>query len=173
MLIFIRNKFRTVRQLVPAGSFDVMDNPMVAPSLSISSTASRRTADGFPAGGRIATWGPGHVRERWARHELRKFSQSDGSSCGTHGVWRFAGTGSRRVRLNPKLPSLCASVAYCIWCEYVMVCVRGAVSPSVTMRGLGFSGPGMLAGAGGRGSRSAGAMPLPGFLTCGVAEAVH
>jgi hypothetical protein len=34
-LIFMRNKFRTVRQLVPAGSFDVMDNPMVAPSFLI------------------------------------------------------------------------------------------------------------------------------------------
>lgn len=35
MLIFIRNKFRTLRQLVPAGSFDVMDNPMVAPSFLV------------------------------------------------------------------------------------------------------------------------------------------
>ena len=32
MLIFIRNKVRTLRQLVPAASFDVLDNPMVAPS---------------------------------------------------------------------------------------------------------------------------------------------
>jgi hypothetical protein len=35
MLIFIRNKFRTLRQIVPAGSFDVMDNPMVAPSVLV------------------------------------------------------------------------------------------------------------------------------------------
>jgi hypothetical protein len=35
MLIFIRNMFRTVRQIVPAGSFDVMDNPMVAPPFLI------------------------------------------------------------------------------------------------------------------------------------------
>jgi hypothetical protein len=32
MLIFIRNKVRTLCQLVPGGSFDVLDNPMVAPS---------------------------------------------------------------------------------------------------------------------------------------------
>lgn len=35
MLIFIRNTLRTVRQLVPAGSFDVIDNPMVAPSFLV------------------------------------------------------------------------------------------------------------------------------------------
>jgi len=66
-----------------------------------------------------------------------------------------------------------ASVAYCICCEYVMVCMCGALPPAVTMRDLGFSGLGVPAGACGSGSRPAGAMPMLGFRTCAVAETVH
>jgi hypothetical protein len=32
MLILIRNVLRAVRQLLPDGNFDVLENPMVAPS---------------------------------------------------------------------------------------------------------------------------------------------
>ena len=32
VLIFIRNKIRILRQLIPAGNFDVLNNPLVAPS---------------------------------------------------------------------------------------------------------------------------------------------
>jgi len=32
VLILIRNKFRILRQLIPAGNFDVLNNPLVAPS---------------------------------------------------------------------------------------------------------------------------------------------
>ena len=32
MLILIRNMLRAVRQLIPDGNFDVLKNPMVAPS---------------------------------------------------------------------------------------------------------------------------------------------
>jgi len=33
MLILIRNMLRAVRQLMPDGNFDVLRNPMAAPSL--------------------------------------------------------------------------------------------------------------------------------------------
>jgi hypothetical protein len=32
VLILIRNKIRILRQLIPAGNFDVLNNPLVAPS---------------------------------------------------------------------------------------------------------------------------------------------
>jgi hypothetical protein len=32
MLILIRNVLRTLRQLMPAGNFDVLNSPLVAPS---------------------------------------------------------------------------------------------------------------------------------------------
>lgn len=35
MLIYFRNKIKTVRQLVPAGNFDVLNNPLIAPSFLI------------------------------------------------------------------------------------------------------------------------------------------
>ena len=35
VLIFVRNKIRTVQQLVPAGKFDVLNNPLVAPAFLI------------------------------------------------------------------------------------------------------------------------------------------
>jgi hypothetical protein len=35
VLIFVRNMIRTLRQLVPAGNFDVLNNPLVAPSFLI------------------------------------------------------------------------------------------------------------------------------------------
>jgi hypothetical protein len=35
VLVFIRNKIRTLRQLLPAGNFDVLNNPLVAPSFVI------------------------------------------------------------------------------------------------------------------------------------------
>ncbi len=34
-LILVRTMIRTVRQLMPAGSFDVLRNPLVAPSFLI------------------------------------------------------------------------------------------------------------------------------------------
>lgn len=32
VLILIRNKIRILRQVIPAGNFDVLNNPLVAPS---------------------------------------------------------------------------------------------------------------------------------------------
>ena len=35
MLIFVRNKVRIIRQIVPAENFSVLNNPFVAPSFFI------------------------------------------------------------------------------------------------------------------------------------------